>query len=146
MKNSIPLFAILTIPFIASAQSLQTLLPAFVTFLSGVFIPFLLGIGFLIFVINVVRYFIAGSGTEQGREKAKNTALYSILGFVIIVLFWGIINLLASSIGLNDGNSNRPTSDYTNGGGTTNTGGSATSCTQIQIDFDNQFGGPCATN
>lgn len=102
---------LLLLPFPVSADvSLQSSLAGITDFLGDSVIPFLLALAFLFFVINVVRFFIFQSHNEDGRKKAKGLAIYSISAFVIIVVFWGIINLLASSIGL-DGCS-QPENDY----------------------------------
>lgn len=96
-------------PTFSHAMSLQETIGNFTIFLINTVVPFLLGIGFLFFAINVIRYFVAGSGNEEGRKKAKNLAIYSVLGFVVILVFWGIVNMLTQSIGLTG---NMPTSDY----------------------------------
>lgn len=96
------LATIFLIPYFASAQTatIFTLASGVMGFANDVLIPFLLGIAFLFFIINVVKYFVIESTSEDGREKAKNLALYSISAFVFILIFWGIINLLSTSIGL----------------------------------------------
>lgn len=109
--------AIVVIPAYAHAQGLQSFLLNFTTFIGGVLIPFLFGIAFLFFVINAVRFFVLQSSNEDGREKARKLITFSILAFVFLIVFWGIINLLTSSLGL-DG-ATQPQSDYMqqNGGG-----------------------------
>lgn len=91
-------------------MSIQNFIANSLTFLNGVVIPFLLVVGFLFFAFNVVRYFILGSTSDEGRENAKNLAIYSFSGFVIIVIFWGMINLISSSIGF--AGTSTPVSDY----------------------------------
>ncbi len=91
------------LPVIASAQSIQTLLPNIVTFINTVLIPFLFGLAFLIFAYNAVLYFIIGGSNEDGRENAKNLAIYSVAAFLFLIIFWGIINILSTSIGLEGG-------------------------------------------
>lgn len=61
-------------------------------------------------VFNIVRYFVLGSTNEEGREKAKAYLLYSIFAFVFIIVFWGIVNLLVATTGL-DG-APMPTTDF----------------------------------
>ena len=119
MKFTIGSFLLLVLPFLASAQgiSAQGFIKNFLVFSNTVLIPFLLGIAFLFFVFNAFRFFIVGGSTDDGREKAKDLALYGVLAFVIIVVFWGIVNLLSSSLGFNDGNT--PTPDYLEKNGTT---------------------------
>ena len=102
--------ALLLLPFFAHAQSLQVFFTNLITFINRVIIPFIVGIAFLFFIINVIRYFVIGAGNEESREKARSLAIYGVFAFVLIVVFWGIVNLLSSSIGL-DGKT-APTVDY----------------------------------
>jgi hypothetical protein len=100
------------IPSIALAQTLsaQGFIAAFLVFINKVLIPFALGIAFLLLVINAVRFFVIHGSDDDGRENARSLALYSVLAFVIIIVFWGIVNLLTQSLGLREASS--PTPDY----------------------------------
>lgn len=98
----------LALPFLASAQGLATsgsgggfgtLLGNILTFANNVIIPFIIGIGFLAFVWGMFQFFIAGGANDEKKEKGKSLMIYATLGFVLIIVFWGIINLLASSTG-----------------------------------------------
>lgn len=98
--------------FLVSAQGItdpgggggdfERLLKNILEFINEVLIPFIIGIGFLVFVWGMFKYFIAGGADEGKREEGKNLMIYATLGFVLIVIFWGIVNLLASSTGLED--------------------------------------------
>ncbi len=105
MKNtyltSLLLLCLLPYPALA-AGSLQNLMKNTIIVISDTVIPFLFGIAFLMFVINVIRYFVIEGSNEQGRDKAKDLAVYSVAAFTFLILFWGIINLLVDSIGLKD--------------------------------------------
>ena len=93
--------------------SLQAFLGGLISFMNNVIIPFILGIAFLIFVVNVVRFFVIGGATDEGQKNAKNLALYSVGAFVFILSFWAIVNLLISGIGFNNTPcTNDTTSDY----------------------------------
>ncbi len=112
-KLGLTTLSLLLLPTLAHAQapySFQEFIVGFLGFLNGVFIPFLVGIAFVFFLVNVVRFFIIESTNEQGREKAKALAIYGVAAFVLFVIFWGIVNLLSSSLGLND--CTQPGSDY----------------------------------
>jgi hypothetical protein len=78
------------------------LLGDILTFTNNVLIPFIIGIGFLVFVFGMFQYFIAGGADEEKRGQGKSLMIYATLGFVLIIVFWGIVNLLTSSTGLND--------------------------------------------
>lgn len=110
MRSLLLYFLLFVNPFIVVAQSanpssaptggLQLVIVNTLKFINTSLIPFILGIGFLFLAINVVRYFVIGGANDDSREKAKSLALYSVLAFVLIIVFWGIVNLLAQSIGL----------------------------------------------
>ena len=93
--------------------TLQSYLYQLPIFFSNVIIPFLLGVAFLIFVINVVRYFVFQGSEEDGREAARAQALYSIAAFVVLAIFWGIVILLTNSFGF--GRQTVPCPDYLQG-------------------------------
>ena len=103
-------FALLLLPTFTYAQSVQGLLVGILGFINGVIIPFVLGIAFLVFLINAVRFFIIGGNSTEGQENARNLALYGICAFVLILSLWGMVNLLADGFGFN--NEEAPTADY----------------------------------
>jgi hypothetical protein len=87
----------------------EQLLENILEFTNDVLIPFIIGIGFLVFVYGMFKYFIAGGADEEKRESGKSLMIYATLGFVLIIVFWGIVNLLTSSTGLQgDTLDNRP--------------------------------------
>ena len=100
--------ALFLLPFLASAQlaekangsALQLLLSNILGFTNTVLIPFIIGIGFLVFVWGMFQFFIAGGSNDEAKEKGKSLMIYATLGFVLIIVFWGVINLLTSSTGL----------------------------------------------
>lgn len=78
----------------------QYLLKNILDFSDNVLIPFILGIGFLVFVWGMFKYFIVGGANDEAKEQGKSLMVYAVLAFVLIIVFWGIINLLATSTGL----------------------------------------------
>lgn len=104
-----------TIPLVSTAQdaNLQGLITGVGNLINTVLVPAVLAIAFVVFVINAVRFFVIDGANEEGQKNAKALALYSVSAFVIIGIFWGLVNLLTTSIGLdNDPCSNYTTSDY----------------------------------
>jgi heme/copper-type cytochrome/quinol oxidase subunit 2 len=98
-------FVLLAQPNLAAAQSfsdnpLAELLRNIIAFANTVLIPFIIGIGFLFFVWGMFQYFIAGGANEESREKGKRLMISATIAFVVIIIFFGVINLLASSTGL----------------------------------------------
>ena len=96
--------------FNADGGAFGDLLANILIFTNNVLIPFIIGIGFLVFVFGMFQFFIAGGANEEKKEQGKSLMIYATLGFVLIIVFWGIINLLTASTGLdNDTVKNLPT-------------------------------------
>ncbi len=108
--KSIPLaVSFLILPAFASAQlaaqdngagAIGESLGNILSFIDGVVIPFILGIGFLVFVWGIFKYFIQGGANDEAKESGKSLILYAIAGYVVILAFWGIVNIISSGIGL----------------------------------------------
>jgi len=108
LTHILGVFALAFSPVIASAQlatsggggAFEDFLRNIIEFTNEVLIPFIIGIGFLFFVWGMFQYFIAGGANEESREKGKGLMIYATIGFVVIIIFFGIINILTSSTGL----------------------------------------------
>ena len=100
----------LALPFLVSAQDFQgiptdggqfgTLLKNILAFSNNILIPFILGIGFLVFVWGMFKFFILGGANDEEKEKGKSLMVWATLGFVLVIIFWGVVNLVAQSTGL----------------------------------------------
>jgi len=53
----------------------------------------------LIFLWGVVQ-FIAKSGDEAGREKAKGIMTWGIIGLAVMAAAWGVVNVLVGYFGV----------------------------------------------
>lgn len=113
-KNTIVIGATVLVcaalPFLAQAQAQGTVLApdnrisgalgAIVAFIQGVLIPFLFAIGFFMFVWGVIKFFVIGGNNDEAKKEGKDLIIYALVGFVIILIFWGLVNILAQGIGL----------------------------------------------
>ena len=100
--------AAVLVPHVSSAQLATTgtagpfgeLLANILVFTNTVLIPFIIGIGFLFFVWGMFLFFIAGGANDESKEKGKSLMIHATIAFVVIIIFFGAINLLTSSTGL----------------------------------------------
>jgi uncharacterized membrane protein YidH (DUF202 family) len=76
----------------------ELLLKNILKFTNEVLIPFIIGIGFLVFVWGMFWYFIAGGHDDERKKAGKSLMIWATLGFVLIIVFWGIVNLLTGSL------------------------------------------------
>ncbi|MFN3692961.1 MAG: hypothetical protein ACK4SL_02570 [Candidatus Paceibacteria bacterium] len=107
---SLVVLASLAVAFPASAAVLNGgdggdiggAMTAILAFISGYVIPFILAIGFLMFVWGMFNYFIRGGANEEAKENGRSLIMYAIAGYVVILAFWGIVNILSNGLGLED--------------------------------------------
>lgn len=86
--------------FPANGGELGRYLRSALNVITEVGIPILFGIGFLFFVWGMFKYFILGGADEDNRKEGKDLLIYTLAGFVLIFIFWGIINLVGTATGL----------------------------------------------
>lgn len=100
MVGLLPLTSSAQIATSPNAGPLEDLLKNILVFGNTVLIPFIIGIGFLVFVWGMFQYFIAGGANDESKEKGKKLMINATIGFVVIIIFFGAINLLTTSTGL----------------------------------------------
>ena len=112
------ILSLLVFPLAAAADgTLGDGLPAFLNnladFIFGPLLVFLLALAFIAFAWGVFKYFISDAEGDKG--AAKSLMLWGILGFVLILILFGAVNLLVDFTGLGDAElkdlPNRPTTD-----------------------------------
>jgi hypothetical protein len=62
-------------------------------------VPVLIALGVVYFVWGVVKYVIADG--EEAKEKGRDTMVYGVIGFAVIIGLWGLVNILTQSLNLN---------------------------------------------
>ncbi len=80
----------------AEGKTLKTLIDLVVSYLNMILV-LLMGVGIVIFVFYVVKYFVM---PNADRTEAGKYVMYSVIGFFIILSFWGIVNILQNTFGL----------------------------------------------
>lgn len=67
-------------------------------FIDNVLIPLLFTIALLVFLYGMYTYFIQGGASDESRQKGRQLILASIIGFVLMVSIWGIVNIVANGL------------------------------------------------
>ena len=94
------------LPILAFAQVVAD----FTTFLTNIqgtinkIIPVIIAITVLVFIWGVANY-IMNAGDEEKRKEARQFIIWGMVGFVIMVGIWGLINVFVSAFGLGTGGS-----------------------------------------
>lgn len=105
MKTKLALVSTLSalfFPVIAfAAVTLRTLMQVAANYLN-LALELLMGFAVLIFIWNVFQYFIR-TADSKNKSEASMYVLWSIIGFFVILSFWGLVNVLKNTISLDNG-------------------------------------------
>jgi len=74
-----------------------------INFINAFVMPLILAIAFIFLVWGIIQYFVIGGANDEAKAKGKSLIIYAIVGFVIILSFYGIVNILVGGIGLGGG-------------------------------------------
>ncbi|MFT5849804.1 MAG: hypothetical protein ACI9H6_000623 [Patiriisocius sp.] len=96
--------ALMVLPGVAAAQfgGINDFIGDISSFINGTLIPLVFAVALLVFIYGIFKYFILGGGDEDSREEGKKLMVYAIVGFVIMVSVFGIVNLIAGGLGFSD--------------------------------------------
>jgi lysylphosphatidylglycerol synthetase-like protein (DUF2156 family) len=125
-KTRVATLIALAFPLLAFAanKKLSDIIDLLIYYLNITLVLFM-GVAVVVFVYHVVKYFIL---PNENRSEAASYVLYSVVGFFVILSFWGIVNVLQNTFGLQNEN-NRPASwaSFSNLFPSGNSGGSTNS-------------------
>ncbi len=95
----------------ATSKKLSDIIDLITTYLNQVLL-LLMGVAIVMFVFYVIKYFFR---PDADRKEAGTYVMYAVIGFFIILSFWGIVNILQNTFGLQN-SSNKPNSwrEFTN--------------------------------
>lgn len=61
---------------------------------------FIMGLAILLFVWNIFKYFIYSTDSTK-KSEAGLYVMWSVIGFFVILSFWGLVNILTGTLKLN---------------------------------------------
>lgn len=138
MKKTITKFGVtvaVLLPAIAFAQQkdLKYIIGLIVTYFNYA-VYLIMGLAVVLFVWNIFKYFIKGGDDVGAKKEAGMYVLWSVVGFFVILSFWGMVNILTNTFKLDSsqpsgffgtfGSSSTGGTSVFTGGTNTTTGGS----------------------
>ena len=73
-----------------------------IEFINDVLFPLALAIAFIFLIWGIVKHFVIGADSDEGKSKGKQLIIYSLVGFVVIFSFYGLISLIQGGLGFTD--------------------------------------------
>lgn len=103
------LFAAFLAPALALAQyigttgnvdDISTVAFTVLHIINDILVPVLFALAFIVFLYGVAKTYIFSVGDEGEREKGHKFILWGIIGFVVMISLWGIVNVVSNTFGL----------------------------------------------
>jgi len=100
-------------PFLAAAQginigAIKPYSDSIIGIINSILVPVLMAIAFIVFLWGVFKYFILGAAEDKSREEGRQFVMWGIIGFVVILSVWGLVNVVISTLNLPGGNHPNP--------------------------------------
>jgi hypothetical protein len=113
MKKKIAfLGGVLALPFITFAQALTSIQSTgqfVINLINNVAVPLVFALAFIVFIWGVFSLFILSRGNEEKQAEARNLILYGLVGFFLMVVVWGLVNILVGTFSFNSNPVTYPT-------------------------------------
>ena len=65
-----------------------------------ILVPVLFAVAFIVFLYGIATSYIFSSGEPAEVEKGHKLILWGIIGFVVMISLWGIVNVVTVTFGL----------------------------------------------
>jgi|SRR3989344_1528061 len=75
--------------------------------INGILVPVIFALAFIVFLFGVARKYIFSNGDQTKVAEGHKLILWGIIGFVVMLSVWGLVNIVTSVFGLTGGS--RPT-------------------------------------
>ena len=68
--------------------------------INGILVPVIFALAFIVFLFGVARKYIFSNGDQTKVAEGHKLILWGIIGFVVMLSFWGLVNILTGTFGL----------------------------------------------
>ncbi len=90
---------------------------AWIAYAINNFIYIIISLAVLVIIWGVFRYLIAGAADEESRKSGRSYIIWGIVGLVVILSLWGLVNIVVNSLGVNTIQRSNVNSGTINAGG-----------------------------
>lgn len=68
--------------------------------INSVLVPVIFALAFVVFLYGIARAYIFSRGEPEEVSKGHQLILWGVIGFVVMVSLWGLVNVVANTFGL----------------------------------------------
>ncbi len=94
-----------------SCGTIVGVLANIINVINTVLVPTIFALSFIVFLYGIARAYIFSGGDPEKIKEGHKLLLWGIIGFVVMISLWGIVNVVANTFGLSgDSLINQPSS------------------------------------
>ncbi len=86
--------------FYCGSSSICGVASTFLYLINSVLVPLLFAVAFIVFLYGVFKKYIFSQGDGTAVEEGHQLILWGLIGFVVMVSLWGLVNVIANTFGL----------------------------------------------
>ncbi len=86
--------------FACGASNICQVASTILFIINNVLVPVIFALAFIVFLWGIFKTYIWSSGDEAEVGKGHKLILWGIIGFVVMVSLWGLVNVVANTFGL----------------------------------------------
>lgn len=87
-------------PFGACGTTICGVAQNFIFIINAVLVPLLFAVAFIMFLYGIAKAYIFSHGDPEEVKKGHKLVLWGVIGFVVMVSLWGLVNVVATTFGL----------------------------------------------
>lgn len=80
--------------------------------INGILVPVIFAVAFLVFLYGVASAYILSNGDPERVKSGHTLILWGIIGFVVMVSLWGLVNVVSNTFGLGGSYAPSPPTSY----------------------------------
>lgn len=96
----------------ACTTTLCSIASTFIYLINSVLVPLLFAVAFIMFLYGVAKAYIFSGGNEESIKEGHKLILWGLIGFVVMISLWGLVNIIANTFGLGGQSAPRSPTSY----------------------------------
>lgn len=68
-----------------------------IALINSVLVPLIFALSFIVFLYGVAKKYIFSNGNEGDVEEGHKLILWGLVGFVVMISLWGLVNIVANT-------------------------------------------------
>lgn len=86
--------------FNCGASTICSIATTILYLINNVLVPLLFAIAFIVFLYGIANAYIFSRGEAEAIKEGHRLMLWGLVGFVVMISLWGLVNVVANTFGL----------------------------------------------